>query len=167
MKNWWNGLTARERWIVGSGVLLSLILVGYGLIWQPWQRALGDLRQAVANQRRDLAWMQQAVMEVKQLGTAATGAATKPTGAPGQSLLTLVDQSAKKAGLGTVLKRVEPQGSEQLRVQLEGVGFDELIRWLGTLEREYAVRIDTATVDRRSESGRVDARIVLQAGAAS
>lgn len=44
----------------------------------------------------------------------------------GRSLLTLVDQTARAAGLGAALKRVTPQGENRLGVQFDAVEFDQL-----------------------------------------
>ncbi len=164
MKTWWNGLSERERWLVGGGSVLAALVLLYALLWQPFHNRLRDLRQTVAVQRRDLAWMQQAAAEIKQLGAGATPSAPRrEAGQP--SLLTLVDQTARTAGLGSAMKRIEPQGEDKLRVQFEQVGFDPLLRWLGSLEQDYGVIMVNATIDRQTESGRVDARLILQGGA--
>jgi general secretion pathway protein M len=162
MKAWWDRLNTRERWMVSGGAALILAMILYALIWQPFQTGLERLRQTVAEQRKDLAWMRQAALEVKRLNNASAGPARQLPQAGQRSLLTLVDQTAKTAGLGNAVKRVEPQGNDRLTVQLEQVSFDELIRWLGTLERDHGIEIVNATVDRQAESGRVNARLILQ-----
>lgn len=165
MKTWWTGLSPRERWLVGGGSVLAAIFLLYALLWRPFHNRLGELRQTVAAQRRDLAWMQQATVEIKQLGAGA-GPPT-PNRAAGQpSLLTLVDQTARTAGLGGAMKRIEPQGDDKLRVQFEQVGFDLLIRWLSGLEQDHGVILVNATIDRQADNGRVDARLILQGGPA-
>lgn len=164
MKHWWQGLAERERRLAGGGAVLALVLLCYALVWQPFQERLKKLRQAVAEGRAELAWMRQAAPEVKRLsGLASAASAESRSG--GQSLLTLVDQTARTAGLGSALTRVEPQGNEQLKVSLEKASFDTLVRWLGALEQEYGVTVVNGTVDRRSENGQVDARLTLQGGA--
>ncbi len=160
MRNWWNNLSERERWIVGGGGALTLLFLLYALAWRPFQTNLRNLRQTVATQRQDLAWMRQAALEVKRLSTSPASASARQ-GNP-QSLLTLVDQTARAAGLGPVMKRIEPQGEDKLRVQFEQVSFDQLVRWLGSLEQEYGVTSASVTLDRQAEAGRVDARLVLQ-----
>ena len=160
MKGWWNNLSERERWIGGGGGALVLLLLVYALLWHPFRTSLLNLRQTVASQRQDFAWMQQAAAEVKRLSASPTAATARQSNP--QSLLTLVDQTARTAGLGTVMKRIEPQGEDKLRVQFEQVDFDQLVRWLGSLEQEHGVTSASVTIDRQSEAGRVDARLVLQ-----
>lgn len=161
MKEWWERLNERERWMVTAGAALTLLLLVYALVWQPFQNRLKGLRQAVAQQTADLAWMQQAAQEIKRLEQASSGA-EKTSGSDRRSLLTLVDQTAKSAGLGSAVKRVEPQGEDKLRVQLEQVGFDKMIVWLGTLRQQHGVVATNVTVDRQGDSGEVNARLILQ-----
>jgi general secretion pathway protein M len=165
MNPWWDSLQPRERWLVGSGGLLAVLLLGYALLWQPFQRDLRQLRQSVAAQRQDLAWMQQAATLVKQLGGSTANPAAATATRSGQSLLTLVDQTAKAAGLANAVKRVEPQGSDKLRVQLDNVSFDLLVRWLIVLEQQHRIQIANVTVDRQG-NGLVNVRLVLQGNTA-
>ncbi|HRD65869.1 MAG TPA: type II secretion system protein M [Candidatus Competibacter sp.] len=157
MKAWWETLSARERGLVASGAVLTLALLLYALVWEPFQSSGRRLRQSVAEQRAELVWMRQAAQEIKRLGGAGTA---KPT-AEDRSLLTLVDQTARAAGLGTALKRVAPQGEDKLSVQLDSVEFDKLLPWLGTLERDHRIAIVSLSVDRIDGAGLVNARIIL------
>jgi general secretion pathway protein M len=117
----------------------------------------------VGELRTDVTWMQQAAGDVKRLTNAAeTNSQATPT--RDESLLVFVDRTARAAGLGPAVKRVEPQGANQLQIRLEQVSFDEMIRWLGSLQQEHGIALINAVVDRQTESGRVDARLVLQGG---
>ena len=75
--------------------------------------------------------------------------------------MTLVDQTARAAGLGAALKRVTPQGEDRLGAQFDAVEFDKLIPWLRALERDHRIAIVNLSVD-RAGPGRVNARIILQ-----
>ncbi len=169
MKTWWITLSVRERWILIGGSVVSIVLLFYALIWYPFQKQVATLQQTVMEQRAEVTWMRQAAREVQRL----TQAATVPppiAGLSGRSLLSLVDQTAREAGLGSALKRVEPQGTDQLRVQLDEVSFDALTRWLIVIEHQYGVVIDSLImdrlrVDRPENAGRVNARLVLQGAA--
>lgn len=161
MKAWWNQLSNRERWLVGGGSVLTLLLIVYALIWQPFQKELGRLRQTVAEQRADLAWMRQAAIEAKRLENVQAGPKSQLPEGVRRSLLIVVDQSARAAGLGTAVKRVEPQGDDRVRIWLEQAGFDQLIGWLDTLRQDQGIQTANAVIDRQA-GGRVDARLILQ-----
>ncbi len=158
MKPWWESLNARERLLVTGGALLSLALLIYALLWQPMQANHRRLRESVATQRAELEAMRHMAEEVQQLG----GTKTNPTPPDGRSLLTVVDQTARAAGLGAALKRVTPQGDDRIGVQFDGVGFDALAPWLGTLERDHRIVITTLSVERGAATGLVNARLIVQ-----
>lgn len=158
MKIWWESLSTRERLLVAGGAALTVTLLLYALVWQPFQTGSRRLRQSVAEQYADLMQMRQIAAEIKRLGK--TGAA-RPAD-DGRSLLTLVDQTARAAGLGGALKRVAPQGSDKLSAQLDAVDFDQLVPWLSALERNHRVAVVNLSADRSAGPGRVNARVVLQ-----
>lgn len=158
MKAWWETLSARERLLVIGGLGLTLALLGYALVWEPFRTSHRQLQQRVAEQRADLIWMRQAAREVKRLSG---NAGTSPT-RDGRSLLTLVDQTARAAGLASALKRVAPQGEDKLSAQLDGVEFDKLIPWLGTLEHDHRIAIVNLSIDRANATGLVNARVILR-----
>jgi general secretion pathway protein M len=157
MKAWWEGLSSRERLLVAGGATLTLVLLLYVIAWQPFQASHRRLRQSVAEQRVELTAMQQMAREIKQL----SGSSGKPPATEGRSLLTLVDQTARAAGLGTAIKRVTPQGEDRLGVQFDAVEFDKLVPWLGALERDHRIVIVNLSVD-RAAAGRVNARLIVQ-----
>lgn len=158
MKAWWETLSARERGLVAGGAALMLALLVYALGWEPFWTRHRRLQQSVAEQRADLAWMRQAAQEVKRL----SGAGSARPVADGRSLLTLADQTARAAGLGTALKRLAPQGDDKLSVQLEAVEFDKLIPWFSALERDHRIVVVNLSVDRAGTTGLVNARVILQ-----
>ncbi|NJN46419.1 MAG: type II secretion system protein M [Candidatus Competibacteraceae bacterium] len=163
MKSWWKNLSLRERGLIGGGGGLLAMLLGYALLWLPFQDQITSLREAVAVQRTELAWMQQAAAQVRRLEReAVTG--RSPARQQGRSLLIVVDQAAKTAGLETAIKQIEPQGNDQLRIQLEQVGFDQLIGWLGALRQEHAITTINGILDRQTGNGLVNARLILQNG---
>ncbi|MER2582965.1 MAG: type II secretion system protein M [Candidatus Competibacter sp.] len=157
MKAWWENLGARERGLIVVGTVLVMMLLSYVLAWEPLRNSDRRLRQSVAERRADLAWMRQAAEEIKRLGGAG---AARPV-ADNRSLLTLVDQTARAAGLGAALKRVAPQGDDKLSAQLDGAEFDKLIPWLSALERDQAIAIISLNVDRTDAPALVNARVVL------
>ncbi|MDQ5910865.1 MAG: ral secretion pathway protein [Pseudomonadota bacterium] len=156
MKAWWESLATRERALVSGGLAVTLAVLIYVLVWEPFQVSHRRLQQSVAEQRADLAWMQQAAQDIQRLsGTA------RPR-SDGRSLLTVVDQTARAAGLGAALKQITPQGEDKLSARLDAVEFDKLLPWIGTLEREHPIVLINLSVDRTEISGLVNARLILQ-----
>lgn len=164
MKAWFDALDARERqWlIIGTAVLLVLLL--YVGAWEPMQKSVADLRAANAEQRSLLSWMQTAAREVGQLRA---NERTPAQMASGQSLISLVDRSARATRLGPALKRVQPDGSRRVSVWLEAASFDDVMAWLASLETS-GVTVVSAVFEAKGEStgqGRSDVRLVLEVAA--
>lgn len=159
MKEWFNDLEARERRLVMAAAALLVVLLVYVVLWEPLESKVADLHAGTGELQSTLHWMQQASQEVKQL-RGVGGAQARPGG---QSLLSLIDRSAKSGRLGTALKRVQPDGDRRVRVWLEGAGFDDLVRWLANLEDGQGVRVVNSVFEAKDDPGRVDARLVFEA----
>jgi general secretion pathway protein M len=102
--------------------------------------------------------MQQASGQIRALRGTTGGSAAKGLG--GRSLLAVVDQSARSGGLGTAIKRLEPDGSKAVKLWLEGVAFDSMILWLGQLGKSYQIEPTIITLEPVG-AGRVNARLTL------
>ena len=92
-------------------------------------------------------------------GCAAAGGATDV--ATGESLVVLVDRTAREAGLGTALRDQSPNGEAGLRLRLEAAAFDRLIEWLGQLQERHGVAIEAANFDATGNPGLVNASLTL------
>ncbi len=161
MKAWLASLAPRERVMVITGAVVLVLFLVYALAWSPLRSGYLELQNNVEVQRETALWMQENAQRLAQLKRT-RGAA--PSGLGGQSLLALADRTARSGGLGDALKRVEPEGSNNVKVWLEGASFDVLIGWLGSLGNKYGISADTVTMERVSDkSGRVNARLTLQA----
>lgn len=145
--------TPREQVAVKIlGVVLALLIV-FGVIVAPLHRYHSDARAAYRQQLETLAWMQ---ANRGLVGTAGIGK-NRPAG---ESLLSLANQSARASGLA--FKRSEPAGDRGLNLWLERVPFNQVVAWLGQLERDYGVVASEFAASRRDEAGMVDVRVTLQ-----
>lgn len=160
MKEWWSNLGTRERLIVGGAAVLLVPLLLWALVWQPLASSVRRLETEVVAQREGLQWMRNAAAELKQLhGSGAQASA----GLGGRSLLAVVDQSARAAGLGNGLKRIEPDSATAVRARLEGVSFDAVVKWLDELSRQFGVLATLVSIERAQGIGQVNVRLTLQA----
>jgi len=162
MKDWFMGLELRERKLVAGGAVVLVLLMFYLLILEPVAIAYDDLKSNVAAQQETLGWMKQSSRKVKALQGSTQGGAQS---LGGRSMLAVVDKSARSAGLGPAIKRVEPDGSKGVKIWLEGVVFDSMVLWLGKLSRSYRIDATVVTIEPQ-EAGRVNVRLTL-AGPAS
>ena len=161
-RTWFTGLSQRERMLVLAAGGITLIALLYIALVLPVQ-TLADRREArVERKSADLAWMRQVAPAVA--AAAASGGADG--GATGESLVVLVDRTAREAGLGGALRDQSPDGESGLRLRLEAAAFDTLIEWLGQLQQSHGVSIEAANFDATGNPGLVNASLTLSHAAA-
>lgn len=130
---------------LGAVVILVLVIL-------PLHRFNSGAVADYYSQRETLQWMQD--------NRTAISTTTQKQREPGSSLLTLANQSARSFNLG--FKRYEPNANQGLNLWLEQVPFNQVVKWLEVLERDYGIVAIEFTASRRDEAGVVDVRVVLQ-----
>ena len=160
MKAWLESLELRERMMLAAGSVLLVLFLLYILVWSPIHSGYNTLRDSVEAQRMTALWMQESAQTLTRLKRSSGRAAQ---GLGGRSLLSVADSTARAGGLGSALKRVEPEGSDSVRVWLDGASFDVLVKWLGMLSTQHGVDAETVTLERSGTAGRVNARLTLRA----
>jgi len=139
---WWNGLSPRERVLVGTlGVLLAIAVVVYGVV-KPLQAiradALADIRTYETLNAR--------IRAAGTLGQAGPPPRTGPAPA-------IVTASASSVGL-TVTTEATPGG---VRASATDAGYDAVLAWLADLARTSGLSVTRVDLQRGSAPGRVNA----------
>jgi len=157
MREWFDNLSERDRKIVTYGGAAVLVLVLLGII-VPLNRNVTIARERVTRKQGDLQFIQSVAPQLASAGPASGGAATA------ESLVVLIDSSARESGLGKALTSSQPTGDKGLRVRLDRVGFDAMVAWLARLSQQHGVRVESAEIESAGETGLVNAGLVLKAG---
>lgn len=161
MKEWYAGLEPRERRLmIGAGVFL-IVMLFYLLVWEPIAKDNEALRLSYQNSQQLIDWMEDAAEEAKALQ--AKISASGPSGSSeNQSLLGIIDRTAKRDKLGSSVKRVQPDGKTGARVWLENAIFNDMIKWLENLQHKEGIRLVTTVIEKQEEPGLVNARLVFE-----
>ena len=157
MRAWFDNLSERDRKIVTYGGAVVLVLVLLGIII-PLNRNIAIARERVTRKQGDLQFIQSVAPQLAAASPASGGAATA------ESLVVLIDSSARESGLGKSLTNSQPTGDKGLRVRLDRVGFDAMVAWLARLSQQHGVRVESAEIESAGETGLVNAGLVLKAG---
>lgn len=160
MKDFFARLSERERLLLSLAGFVLLVVLVYSLLWRPFGQRVERLNQRVEQQQSLLAWMQESALKVQQL----RHQSGPQRGVLQQSLLSVVDQTIRRSGLSQSLKRVEPDGADKVKVRLEQAGFDDMVKWLESLQRINGVTVQSITIDRLDNVGVVNARLTLVGG---
>jgi general secretion pathway protein M len=151
LQAWYTSLAERERKTVLYGGILAAVLLILGGAWK--LGATVDAAQArVESKRADLAWMQAVAPRLRAM----------PAQRPDESLPLLVDRTAREAGLGDALSGSDPAGPGALRVRLQGAAFDSMVVWLGRLQQDRGIVVESANVDAGESEGLVNVSLVLR-----
>ena len=158
IKEYYYNLNTRERYMVLTMIIAIAVFVPYQFIWTPFVEGLEESEQRVTKQRVQYQEMQQVSAELKQLRGGA-GIATR-TGK--QFLFGAINNAARKFGLANAVN-VKGDSNDRVRVLMENVPFDNVLRWLDELQHRQGLTIVTINVDQVGSIGMVKANVLLEA----
>jgi general secretion pathway protein M len=156
LRHWYGNLAERERHIVLI-VAVAVVLLLLASVIVPLNRSISQARQRVTLKQGDLAFIQSVVPQLAAAGPVGGGATR-------ESLVVLVDSSARESGLGKSISSSQPTGDGGLRIRLDRAAFDGVVAWLARLTQQHGVRIESAEIESAGEAGLVNAGLVLKAG---
>jgi len=157
MRAWYSNLAERERRVVTLGAAVGVVLLLLAIIL-PLNRNIAQARQRIATKQGDLAFIQDATPQLAAAGPGSGEAAT------GESLVVLIDSSARESGIGKSLSSSQATADKGLRIRLDNVPFDALVAWLARLSQSHGVRVESAEIEAAGETGHVNAGLLLKAG---
>ena len=146
-----DSLSERDRRMVLIGAVVGALLLLY-IIFQ-LDSSVSSAHKRLLKKQTDLAWMRTVAPEL--------AAAPRAAGMEGQSLIVIVDRSARESGLASAMAGSEPSGPGGLSVRLQKAPFDALVSWLARLSQQNGIRVDTASIENAGSPGLVNAAIVL------
>jgi general secretion pathway protein M len=149
-------LQPRERRMVLVAAVAALLAIVVATLL-PLQHRVATAEQRVERKRNDLQWLRAMAPQLAEL----QGNTAPPLR---ESLVVLVDRTARDSDLAKSLVGSQPSGDGGLNVRLDQTPFDTLVVWLSQLHERYGVRVDSATIDGGKGSGTVTATLVLRAG---
>ena len=154
IRAWLDTLAERERRLVYVAAGFATLALLYLVLVLPFHTVSHKLAQRLEQKQADLAWMKQVAPQISSSAGAA-GAQGR-----GESLVVLVDRTAREAGLGNSMRDQSPDRNDALRLRLEAVQFDAMVTWLASLQSQYGVSIEAAAVD-GTAPGIVNASLTL------
>jgi general secretion pathway protein M len=148
-------MSQRERRMVQICGVIAVLVIIFGVLI-PLDSSVAKAKSRIAQKQADLVWMK---------GIAPFLAASQPVQAStnGESLIVIVDRSARESGLGSALAGSQPSGAGGIQVQMQKASFDAMLGWLSRLSQQNGIGVDGATIDSAGAPGIVNAAIVLRA----
>jgi general secretion pathway protein M len=145
MKAWWMQLAKREQRLVAFGAAVLAGGLIYALIWHPLARGIAGNEARVAQQRADLAWMQQAALQMRGLRSQPGGTSSPVTA--GQPLGAVLQAALRAQGLDSAVDERAPGEDGSIRLTFKRVPFDALLRCLAGLQAA-GVKVQSLDLER-------------------
>ncbi|HPQ95233.1 MAG: type II secretion system protein M [Thiothrix sp.] len=160
MKAWFLALSERERHLVLIVVVLltALLLFFYG--WKPLQRYKLRLENDLAATLEDRSYLDQARQQAARL-EAMEEARPRDTNTSVQLLSAPLLRRFKLDAPG-VLVRSEAKSRDVLSLKLEGAQFDQLVRFLGAMENEHGIYVETMALIPSDTPGLTGVQLTLK-----
>lgn len=144
---WWQGLSTRERVLVGTlAALLAGVVLVYGVV-KPVQAAR-------AQARADIRQAETLLARVRAAGRLESAPRTLAAGPP-QAIVT---STAATAGLQPTV--AEANGA--ITATLTDAPYPAVVTWLGSVASTSTIGVRRVTMQRGSASGRVNATVEFQ-----
>jgi general secretion pathway protein M len=155
-QQFWMQASPRERWLIGggSGLLLVVVLIFY--VWQPIARDRQKLRANLPQLRTNAEQVRLNAAEVARLKTLPASAALPKGGIRGA-----VESSAAAFKLRDSMSQVSMEGDGRITLSMAAVPFDNWVRWLGHLQEQYRIRLESCRVEALPQPGMVRIKAVL------
>lgn len=141
MKQWWQQLQMRERWIVGIGVICLIFALGYRLGWVNYQQLREQQQGLLARQQQTLRWLKTHSPVLNQSSSSITALPFA--------------QAANQAAdtLQITIMRIHQAHDYQLT--LAPLSFNRLLRYLQVMQHQYGYRAIDVSVQASDSPGMV------------
>ncbi|MEO0423706.1 MAG: type II secretion system protein GspM [Pseudomonadota bacterium] len=153
MKEWFEGLETRERWVLVIGSIIAVISILYGGIISPLYGAVDKHQASVREHTQLLQWIQANQGRATTRGNGGGGG--------GGSAVTELSRQVRSAGLQPYLEQSRPNGNNGVRAEFRNAPFDELMKLLGNLESGASLRVVDAAVQPGDIPGTGNFRVTL------
>ncbi len=141
---WWRGLRASEQQILRVAAVVLALGLFMTLVWQPLHQQLASSQAQAKAASAQLQWLSQQ-MPLLASSQVATGG----------SLNDKIAQTSRLFGIN--VSRMQPK-NDQLDLMLEDVPFEQLLRWLQTLQQEQGVALVMLEITEAEQAGVVRVR---------
>ncbi|MEM9670586.1 MAG: type II secretion system protein GspM [Pseudomonadota bacterium] len=156
MIRWWETKEPRERALLLIAAALTLLVLGYTLLAQPFMNARGQAERALSSAQQDQSIVMRGISMLTSNQRSGSGAAVDI-----DDFRTMVTRSAREAGLS--LARVQRGSDGTIQLRFDDTDPPRLFAWLATMETEPGGEIVAASISTRSDE-RVEAVVELRGG---
>lgn len=153
--NYWHNLNERERWMLGIGLISTLLYLFYTLVYSPLVTAVDNKTRQLLEKKETVAWMQSIRKQPTNKTTAQTINSAK--------LLALIGEQLKQNHFRPFPYQLQQTGAGDIQLSFERVPFNQFLSWLWSLSQSYAISLKQLTAERTDRPGVVKLMVVIAA----
>ncbi len=160
MRSWFQSLAERERIFVLTAAVLVVVAAFWLGIWTPLDSGQRTVSARVDTWKLSLAQLQPLKGQIQ-----ASGESQPIKSDQNQSLIVIIDNTLRQHGLYGALQRSQPTpAGNGIRIEFDGVAFDELMLWLGDVNRQFGLRVQAGnfSIGSGDSPGRVNSTLTLE-----
>jgi general secretion pathway protein M len=160
MKDWLQSLDQRERIFVVTAVVIVVLAIAWFAVWKPLDTNQKSVELRVEDWKTSIAALRPMRGQLQAQG----GNQAAPVG-QNLSMVVIVDNTLRQRGLYNSLQRSQPTpGGDGIRVEFENAAFDDLMLWLGDLNRQHGLHVQSSSFSAISgdSQGRVNSTLTLE-----
>lgn len=158
LTGFWAALSARERAAVTLAAMLVLGTALYLMLWAPGMAARHSLSAALPRLRaqlEDMRWQREQIVELRKK----VGAAS-----PRGDLTAVLRASTAQVPFGSAIERIDALPGGKARVGGGPLPFAAWLAWVGGLQHDLAVRIDSCQISALEQPGMVRVEATFSSG---
>ena len=152
MRAYWDNLNERERWMLGSGVVICFCYLLYLLIFSPLFNAVHKKSQQLVEKQETLVWMQQ--VRTQKIKKAPLSLSTS-------KLLTVLADRLNQTSFKQYPYQLQQTGVSDIQLVFDQVPYNPFVSWLWDINEQYAIAIKQLIIDRTETAGVVKLIIVI------
>jgi general secretion pathway protein M len=161
MKQWLQKSSPRERGLLIGGVVVLLVSGLYAFTYQPIIEDQQRLNDAIDAQQRLQNYLQTISTQALELRAQQPANADAQIAAD-QSPMSVIDSGSEQAGIKPTIKRLVPEGQDNVTLWLEKCPFDVLMGWLAALESQNGISVKQLALSRDAGAmGLVSGKVLL------
>ncbi len=160
MKDWLQSLEPRERLFVLTAVIVVVFAIAWLAVWKPLDANQKSAALRVEDWKSSIAALRPMKSQLQ-----AQGGNQAASAGQNQSMVIIIDSSLRQRGLYNSLQRSQPTpDGNGIRVEFENAPFDDLMLWLGDLNRQYGLLVQSSSFSAVSgdSQGRVNSTLTLE-----
>ena len=160
MRSWFETLAEREKYFVLTAAVFTVFVLFWFGVWTPLDSGQKSATARVDNWRVALTQLRPLKGQVQ-----AAGSGQPLQAGQDQPLVVIVDSTLRQRGLYDSLQRSQPTpAGNGIRVEFESAAFDDLMLWLGDVNRQYGLLVQSGSfsVVSGENPGRVNSTLTLE-----